>query len=42
MYGRLMGNSRACDVKGKVISFVRSVGDGTKCMDDAFQPRRQC
>lgn len=40
---RLIGNSKACDVKGKVISFVDgSVGDGTKCMADAFQPRRQC
>lgn len=40
---RLIGNSRACDMKGKVISFVDgSVGDGNKCMADAFQHRRQC
>ncbi len=40
---RLMENSRACNVKGKVISFVDGlVGDGTECMAEAFQARRQC
>ncbi len=33
-----MENSRACNVKGKVISFVDGlVGDGTECMAEAFQ-----